>query len=120
MSKTSTLFLDKGSDFDAHVQICGINNQPIDISNFAFACQMRLIRNPKIKLDVECNVIKPCCGYLNIHIPFYNTQRIPAGDYMYDIQMTYKNRPCGQNRRLKVLGGRIVVTDQVTTCACWC
>ena len=115
MAKTCNLYIDKGSDFDAHVQICGVNNKPVDISNFHFSCQAMFVMNPRIKVNVECCLVQPECGYLHLHIPYYNTEKMPAGDWRYDIEMSYANMPAETNKRLKVLNGLLVVTDEVTT-----
>lgn len=115
MAKTCNLYIDKGSDFDAHIQICGVNNKPVDISDFHFSCQAMFVMNPRIKVNIECCLVQPECGYLHLHIPHYNTERMPAGDWKYDVEMCYANIPAENNRRLKVLNGLLVVTDEVTT-----
>lgn len=116
MSKTCNLFLDKGSDFDAHIQILGVNNKPVNVTGFHFSCQAMFINNPRIKVNVDCFTTNASDGYIHLHIPYRHTERMPAGDWRYDVEMTYADRPPENNRRFKVLRGIIVVTDEVTTC----
>ena len=115
MAKSCNLFLDKGADFDAYIQIVGVNNCPVDVSKFRFACQAHLIMNPRIKVDIRALPDPNRIGIVNLHIPFMTTDTMPNGDQMYDVEMSYKDVCPELNKRFKVLTGKIIVNEQVTT-----
>lgn len=118
MSAQCNLYLDKGADFNATVVITGINNCPVCIHNWKFDCQAQLIYNPKIKVDVVAEPDPRIKGALNLYIPAHGTERMPTGNWQYDIEMSYKNHPAEVNKKLRVLSGKIVVNENITT-NCW-
>lgn len=115
MAKTCNFYLDKGSDFQGFIQITGINNLPIDISRFDFTSQMVFIRNCRFKVDIKVTKYKPKDGIICLTIPYDQTDKLPVGDWRYDIEMYYKNIAPQCNKRSRILQGTIVVVPQVTT-----
>ena len=107
MSAQCNLYLDKGADFNATIIITGINNCPVCINNWKFDCQAQLIYNPKIKVDIVAEPDERI-----------GTERMPTGNWQYDIEMSYKNHPAEVNKKLRVLSGKIVVNENITT-NCW-
>ncbi len=116
MSAICNLYLDKGADFNAAVIITGINNKPVCINNWKFTSQASLIFNPKIKVDILATADPDHKGILHLYIPYKCTETMPTGNWQYDIEMSYKDYPPDVNKRIRVLSGKIIVNDNISTC----
>ncbi len=116
MSAQCNLYLDKGADFYATVIITGINNAPVCVHNWKFISQAQLIYNPKIKIDIVAQPDERIKGAVNLYIPAHGTERMPTGNWQYDIEMTYKKWPPEVNKKIRVLSGKLVVNENITTC----
>ena len=110
MSKTVNFYLDKGADFSVIVQLIGINRQPLDITGMEFASKAKFMMKDRLKVTIQCIVERPTEGMVRLYIPYSDTERMPVGDWLYDIEMTYP-----KNRRLRLLQGKLTVTDEATT-----
>ena len=110
MSKTVNLYLDKGADFSVIVQIIGIGRRPIDLHDMEFASKAKFMMRESMKVAIQCIVERPSEGLLRLYIPYSKTERMPVGDWLYDIEMTYP-----KNRRLRLLQGKLTVTEEATT-----
>ena len=109
MAKFCNLFLDKGADLSVVVQLIGINRQPIDISDMSFACMAKFMMKESVKVNINCVIEDARTGYLRLYLPYHITEKMPLGDWLYDIEMTDK-----ANRRTRVLQGKLAVNDETT------
>lgn len=105
----ANFYIDKGADFTALVQLVGINRCPLDLTDMRFASQARFPINERFRVPLRCRVECPRDGILRLHIPYGETERMPPGDWLYDVEMTYPG-----NRRMRILQGRLTVTDEST------
>lgn len=115
MSTVADFYLDKGADFNAYIRIDGINNLPVCLEGWRFVCQTSLARNPSIKVNVNVDKDPSHKGVIVLRIPFCVTSKMPCGTWRYDVEMTYENVAVEKNKRLRVVSGKILVDDNITT-----
>jgi hypothetical protein len=115
MNNVADFYLDQGADFNGIVQIKGINNQPVCLHGWHFACQAKYAKNPKIKIDIHPEIDPVHKGILVLRIPYFDTDKMPPGTWLYDIEMCYDDLHVPVNKRMRVVSGKIIVSGQVTT-----
>lgn len=111
----ANFYIDKGADFNGLVQINGVNNSPVCLDGWRFICQAQLTRNPKIKINVTVQKDPSHKGIIFLQIPYSQTSKMPTGTWEYDVEMTYESLALPANKRLRVVSGKFVVSDNVTT-----
>lgn len=116
MAKQCNFYLDTGSDFNANVIICGINNKPVHVDNFRFTCTAYLVYNPKIKISIQATPIENMCGVVGLYIPASEARKLPQGEFAYSLQCFYEDMSRDANRTLTVLTGKIIVNDSNNRC----
>lgn len=115
MSSVANFYVDKGADFNGLIQINGVNNTPVCIDNWRFVCQASLVRKPDVKINLTVQKDPNHKGIIYIQIPYIVTETLPCGTWKYDVEMTYESLALPANKRLRVVSGTLVVSDNVTT-----
>ena len=115
MSNVADFYIDKGSDFNGVIRINGINNLPVCLEGWRFVCQASLVRNSNVKINIDVDKDPSHKGVIILRLPYYETDKIPAGTWRYDVEMTYESLALPANKRLRVVSGKLIVSDQVTT-----
>lgn len=115
MSSVANFYLDKGADFNGVIQINGVNNSPVCLNGWRFICQASLVRNPKVKINISTQLDRSHKGIVILQIPYHETEKLPAGTWKYDVEMTYDSLAIPANKRMRVISGNIIVNDNVTT-----
>lgn len=114
MNTVADLYVDKGTDFDAIVEINGVNNRPVSVDNWRFSCTAYMYYNPSVKINIDVTPYERQYGCIHLHIPFCETSKLPNGVWRYDIEMSYQDIPLTFNKRLRVLSGKLIVGDHPT------
>ena len=115
MSTVADFYVDKGADINGYVRINGINNLPVCLDGWRFVCQASLARNPNIKVNINIDKDPSHKGVIVLRIPYGQTAKMPSGIWKYDVEMTYESLALPANKRLRVVSGKIIVNDNVTT-----
>lgn len=108
------LYVDKGTDFDAIIEINGLNNCPVCVENWRFAASASLLYNSKVKISIECEPYTRQKGCIRLHIPHCQTAKLPEGIWNYTVEMSYKDLPLTFDKKLRVVSGRLIVDNQNT------
>lgn len=119
MAFNTIFYLDQGTDFRADVDICGINNKPVCVNNWKFECVATQVFNRNIKIEIRTEADPKIRGRLHLFIPFLETEKMRVGDWTFEINMKYRDRPDISNRKLRVLSGKIVVNDPFESSTRW-
>jgi hypothetical protein len=100
------------SDFSKQVQLKSLVDgveTPVDLTGATFSMQARTSREAQaVAFTPTITVTGEETGEFTISIPFEALEDVPPGTYYSDIVMTVSGRPT------RILGGRIVVEQQVT------
>lgn len=115
MSNVADFYIDKGADFNGYVRINGVNNLPVCLDGWRFVCQAALVRNSSIKINITVDKDPNHKGVIVLRLPYDQTEKIPIGTWRYDVEMTYESLALPTNKRLRVVSGKLIVSDNITT-----
>lgn len=110
MATVSNLFVDQGSDYSNIITIASSTGSALDLSSFTVASQMRKSYGSSTHYDFVATVHDADNGKIRLQMTAANTSLIPAGRYLYDIEIT--NTISGSKTR--VLEGTVIVTPEIT------
>lgn len=110
MATTANLFVDSGSDYSNIITIASSTGGALDLTNYTVKSQMRKSYGSSTYYDFTATVYDAPTGKIRLQITAANTSLIPAGRYLYDIEITNTNT----SAKTRVLEGIVVVTPEIT------
>jgi len=110
LATTANLFVDSGSDYSNIITIASSTGGALDLSNYTVKSQMRKSYGSSTYYDFTASVYDAVTGKIRLQITAANTSLIPAGRYLYDIEITNTNT----SAKTRVLEGIVVVTPEIT------
>ena len=110
MATTANLFVDSGSDYSNIITIASSTGSALDLTNYTVKSQMRKSYGSSTYYDFTASVYDAVTGKIRLQITAANTSLIPAGRYLYDIEITNTNT----SAKTRVLEGIVVVTPEIT------
>lgn len=108
MAVISNLYIDQGSDFSTEITLRNDDGTPLDLTNYNVYSQFRKSYNSTTGYNFTCAVIDPTNGIISISLPGSESSLIPAGRYLYDIEIA------SVSVKVRVLEGIIVLTPEIT------
>ena len=108
MALKANLVIDQGTTFQTSINVTDDNENPIDLSTYSVAAQMRKHFSSTNAYDFQAT-ISPELGIVTLAMGANNTGIIPAGRCVYDCELTDQN---GGVTRL--VEGIVTVTPGVT------
>jgi hypothetical protein len=109
MATVANIFIDQGSDFSNVVTVSGTNGAPINLAGYTAASQIRKSYSSTVFYNFTTTIFAPTTGKVRIQLTSENSELIPPGRYLYDIEVT---SPSGSKTR--VVEGIATVTPQIT------
>jgi hypothetical protein len=109
MATVSNLFVDQGSYFSRFINITTPAGSAFDLTNYTVASQMRKSAASSIAYTIPCSIVDPLSGKIKLRLDAASTDNIPAGRYLYDIEVTDAT-----GEKLRVLEGIIFLLPQMT------
>jgi len=110
LATTANLFVDSGSDYSNIITIASSTGSALDLTNYTVKSQMRKSYGSSTYYDFTASVYDAVTGKIRLQITAANTSLIPAGRYLYDIEITNTNT----SAKTRVLEGIVVVTPEIT------
>jgi hypothetical protein len=110
VASISNLFVDSGSDYSNIVTIASSTGAPLNLTNYTVASQMRKSYGSSSYYAFTASVYDDANGKIRLQLPAELSSDIPAGRYLYDIEIT--NTVSGAKTR--VLEGTVIVTPEIT------
>lgn len=109
MATKTNLIIDQGSTFSTTVDLTDENDDPIDLSTYTGAGQIR--KHYTSSTSVPFSVaLGGATGSITISLTATQTSNLVAGRYVYDVELTSQ----GSGAISRVLEGIVTVTPQVT------
>lgn len=108
MAIKANLIIDQGSTFQTSINVTDEDDQPIDLTGYSAAAQMRKHYTSSNAYSFFAS-ISPTLGIVTLSMTANVTNTIAPGRYMYDCELTDTN---GATTRL--LEGIVTVTPGVT------
>lgn len=109
MSTVSNLFVDQGSYFSRFVTAVTPAGTPYDLTGYTVASQMRKYSGSTTAYNISCTVVDPQAGKIKIKLDAASSEAIPAGRYLYDVEITDST-----GEKLRVLEGVVTILPQMT------
>lgn len=109
MASISNLFVDQGSDYSSIVTVNSGNGSPLNLQGFTVKSQMRKSYGSSVAYDFDAEVFDATSGRLRLKLSAIDSEDIPTGRYLYDVEIT---SPTGAKKR--VVEGIVTVTPQIT------
>lgn len=110
MATVSNLFIDAGSDYSNIITIASSTGAALDLTNYTVASQMRKSYGSSTYFAFTASVYDAATGKIRLQMSAATTSTIPAGRYLYDIEIT-NTVTSGKTR---VLEGTVIVTPEIT------
>jgi hypothetical protein len=107
MAVKANLLIDQGVDFTTTVNVTDDYGDPIDLTGYSGAAQIRkhYTSLTAYSFTVEVN----STGDVHLTLSANTSNTIPAGRYVYDCELTDSS-----NKKSRIVEGIVTVTPQVT------
>ena len=109
MAHISNLFIDQGSDYSVIVNVTSASGAPLILTGFTVKSQMRKAYGASTAYNFNASVYDEITGRIRLHLTAAQSEAIPAGRYLYDVEVT-----SGAGAKKRVVEGIVTVTPQIT------
>ena len=110
MASISNLFIDQGSDYSNIITVGSSTGTVLNLTNYTVASQLRKSYGSSTYYTFTATVYDAVTGKVRLQLPAATSSTIPAGRYLYDIEIT--NTVSGAKTR--ILEGTVIVTPEIT------
>lgn len=109
MAQISNLYIDQGAHYKATITAYSRSGVPLDLTDYVIKSQMRKSYGTSKAYTFDAYVLNGPAGRIRLILTSDQTELIPAGRYLYDVEVT---SPGGTRKR--VVEGVATVTPQIT------
>jgi hypothetical protein len=109
MATISNLFVDAGSDYSNIITVSSTNGQPLNLSGYTVASQMRKSYSSSTSYAFTASVYDAANGKVRLQLSASNSSAIPAGRWLYDVEIT-----SASGSKTRVVEGIVTITPQIT------
>ena len=109
MATVTNLYVDQGSFFRTNVTVSSTNGTPLDLTGYTVASQMRKSYQSSTAYNFTTSISNPTQGRVRIELSSEQSRIIPAGKYLYDLEVT---SPTGEKTR--VVEGIVLINPEIT------
>lgn len=110
MPSNHDLYIYKGDYVEIFVVLNDSLGDPLDLTGFTAAAQLKTNYDDSAPVDFECTIDAPLTGEVRIYLPSTSSSTLTPGDYIWDFQVANAS---GDVRTY--LAGDVTVYDEVTT-----
>jgi len=109
VATVSNLYVDQGSFYRTYVTVSNTDGNPLDLTNYTVASQMRKSYQSSTGYDFTSSITNPIQGRVRIELSSEQSRLIPSGRYLYDVEVT---APSGEKTR--VVEGIVLINPEIT------
>jgi hypothetical protein len=109
MATISNLFVDAGSDYSNIITVSSTNGQPLNLSGYTVASQMRKSYSSSTVYAFTASVYDAANGKVRLQLSASSSSVIPAGRWLYDVEIT-----SAAGAKTRVVEGIVTITPQIT------
>ena len=110
MASISNLYIDQGSTYSNIITVASSTGSALDLTNYTVASQIRKSYGSSTAYDFTASVYNAVDGKVRLQLTSTESSAIPAGRYLYDIEITNTNT----SAKTRILEGIVVVTPEIT------
>ena len=108
MAVYANLTVDQGTDFSSSVDVTDSDGDPVPLTGYSVAGQIRKHYNSSTKVDFVATVSNATAGIISLSLSEATTNAMKAGRYVYDVEIDLSGT------KTRVLEGQLEVTPGVT------
>jgi hypothetical protein len=109
VATVSNLYVDQGSFFRTYVTVSNTDGAPLDLTNYTVASQMRKSYQSSTAYNFTGSITNPVQGRVRIELSSEQSRLIPAGKYLYDLEVTAPN-----GEKTRVVEGIVLINPEIT------
>lgn len=109
MATVTNLYIDQGSFFRTHITVANPNGFTLDLTGFTVASQLRKSYQSSTGFNFTTSISNPTQGRVRIELSSEQSRVIPAGKYLYDLEIL---SPTGE--RTRVVEGIVLINPEIT------
>ena len=110
MASISNLYIDQGSTYSNIITVASSTGSALDLTNYTVASQIRKSYGSSTAYNFTASVYNAVDGKVRLQLTSTESSAIPAGRYLYDIEITNTNT----SAKTRILEGIVVVTPEIT------
>jgi hypothetical protein len=109
MATVANIFIDQGSDYSNIVTVTASNGQPLNLTGFTVASQMRKSYSSSVAYNFTASILSASLGRVRLQLTSTQSEAIPPGRYLYDVEVTSSS-----GSKTRVVEGIATITPQIT------
>ena len=109
MATVANIFIDQGSDYSNIVTVTASNGQPLNLTGFTVASQMRKSFTSTTAYAFTASIFDAPTGKVRLQLSSSQSEAIPPGRYLYDVEVTSPG-----SSKTRVVEGIATITPQIT------
>jgi hypothetical protein len=109
MATVANVFIDQGSDYSNIVTVTASNGQPLNLTGFTAASQIRKSYSSTIAYSFNASILTAAAGRVRLQLTAEQSEAIPPGRYLYDVEVTSSG-----GAKTRVVEGVATITPQIT------
>lgn len=109
MATINNLYVDAGSTFSNIITVAASNGQPLNLTGYTVASQMRKSYQSSVSHSFTASVLDANAGKIRLQLTNTQSEAIPAGRWLYDVEITSST-----GSKTRVVEGIVTVNPQIT------
>lgn len=110
MASIANLYIDQGSTYSNIITVASTTGSSLDLTGYTVASQMRKSYGSSSYFTFSASVFDAPTGKVRLQLTSTQTSAIPAGRYLYDIEITNTST----SAKTRILEGIVTVTPEIT------
>jgi hypothetical protein len=102
--------VDQGSLFRNSVTVTQTAGDPLNLTGYTAASQMRKSYNSSIGYNLNATIINALEGKLRLELTTEQSRSIPPGRYLYDVEIT----SIATGEKTRVVEGIVIINPEIT------
>jgi len=110
VASIANLYIDQGSTYSNIITVASTTGSSLDLTGYTVASQMRKSYGSSSYFTFSASVFDAPTGKVRLQLTSTQTSAIPAGRYLYDIEITNTST----SAKTRILEGIVTVTPEIT------
>lgn len=110
MATNANLFVDAGANYNNKVTVTTPTGLPLNLTGYTAKSQIRKSYGSSIAYNFNASIHNAEFGRVQIELTALESQVIPPGRYLYDIEITQTST----GEKTRVVEGLVIVSPQIT------
>jgi hypothetical protein len=109
VATVANLYVDQGSFYRTYITVANTDGNVLDLTGYTVASQLRKSYQTSTAYNFTTSISNPTQGRVQLQLSTEQSRVIPAGKYLYDLEVT---SPTGEKTR--VVEGIVLINPEIT------